>query len=242
MMVLNPYKNLGVDLIVLLWKSNTHLSGKDVVQIGLIKVFEKILTVGLIDLTDEGLIVYCVLRRYCGVYDAGYWNRHSAWKIIRMWAEWFILVMNKIIILKCCFNLEKLGLNGLKIYFIYLWNGIPSVKWKAVKEPLLMRWFDAGNDRYRTKNFEDLGKLDTYSPKKKFIQYNWSRAEILYSKVDPKKRILFQSWRIGRFCKIMGLIQYTYARIQSIIRKANFDFRINQKMTTLHEKKRTVNN
>jgi arginyl-tRNA synthetase len=50
---------------------------------------------------------------------------------------------------------------------------------------------------------------------------------ILYFKVvDPKKEILL----IRKNQLILGntgpFIQYTYARIQSIIRKANFDFRL----------------
>jgi hypothetical protein len=45
-------------------------------------------------------------------------------------AEWFtLLVTNKITILRYCFDIEKLGLIGLKsISFIIQWNGRPSGK------------------------------------------------------------------------------------------------------------------
>jgi arginyl-tRNA synthetase len=64
------------------YESNTYLLGKDVVQIGLIKAFSKrSRRFGLIDLTDEGLDRKIVLRSDgTAVYDAGYWNGHSACK------------------------------------------------------------------------------------------------------------------------------------------------------------------
>ena len=44
-------------------------------------------------------------------------------------------------------------------------------------------------------------------------------------KVDPKKRILFNPEESVDFAGNTGpFIQYTYARIQSILRKADFDF------------------
>ena len=44
-------------------------------------------------------------------------------------------------------------------------------------------------------------------------------------KVDPKKRILFNPEESVDFAGNTGpFIQYTYARIQSIVRKANFDY------------------
>jgi arginyl-tRNA synthetase len=95
-----------------------------------------------IDLTDEGLDRKIVLRSDgTAVYDAGYWNGHTTCKDYRMWAEWCIrLGMNRITILKCCFNLEKLGFDWSKTYFIYIYGmvDLPSGKMKTVREPLLM--------------------------------------------------------------------------------------------------------
>jgi arginyl-tRNA synthetase len=59
-------------------------------------------------------------------------------------------------------------------------------------------------------------------------------------KVDPKKRILFDPKSSVDFQGNTGpFIQYTYARIQSIIRKADFDY--SQPVTIdLHEKEKEL--
>jgi arginyl-tRNA synthetase len=60
-------------------------------------------------------------------------------------------------------------------------------------------------------------------------------------KVDPKKRILFNPEESVDFAGNTGpFIQYTYARIQSIIRKANFDFSNQSGMVALHEKEKEL--
>jgi len=62
-------------------------------------------------------------------------------------------------------------------------------------------------------------------------------------KVDPKKRILFNPEESVDFAGNTGpFIQYTYARIQSIIRKANFDYALllNYDEMTLHEKEKEL--
>ena len=62
-------------------------------------------------------------------------------------------------------------------------------------------------------------------------------------KVDPKKRILFDPKESIDFQGNTGpFIQYTYARIQSIIRKADFDYNISiaEEGKTLHEKERAL--
>ena len=60
-------------------------------------------------------------------------------------------------------------------------------------------------------------------------------------KVDPKKRILFDPKASVDFQGNTGpFIQYTYARIQSILRKAKFDFSLEVKSisTSLHSKEK----
>jgi arginyl-tRNA synthetase len=61
-------------------------------------------------------------------------------------------------------------------------------------------------------------------------------------KVDPKKRILFNPEESVDFQGNTGpFIQYTYARIQSIIRKADFDFEeATPKDYKLHDKERAL--
>src|SRR5690606_20190352 len=74
---------------------------------------------------------------------------------------------------------------------------------------------------------EELGKLDGYSDEEKARLHKMiglSALKYYILKVDPKKRILFNPEESVDFAGNTGpFIQYTYARIQSILRKAAFD-------------------
>ncbi|MCM2302707.1 MAG: DALR anticodon-binding domain-containing protein, partial [Flavobacteriaceae bacterium] len=73
-----------------------------------------------------------------------------------------------------------------------------------------------------------LGKLENYSKYEKQNLYRiigLGALKYFILKVDPKKRILFDPKESIDFNGNTGpFIQYTYARIQSILRKADFDF------------------
>ena len=75
---------------------------------------------------------------------------------------------------------------------------------------------------------EELGKLEGYSDEEKEALYKiigMGALKYFILKVDPKKRILFDPKESIDFAGNTGpFIQYTYARIQSILRKANFDY------------------
>jgi arginyl-tRNA synthetase len=75
---------------------------------------------------------------------------------------------------------------------------------------------------------EELGKLEGYSENEKDALYKTiglGALKYYILKVDPKKRILFDPAASIDFNGNTGpFIQYTYARIQSILRKANFDY------------------
>jgi arginyl-tRNA synthetase len=75
---------------------------------------------------------------------------------------------------------------------------------------------------------EELGKLDGYSEKEKESLYRiigMGALKYYILKVDPKKRILFNPEESVDFAGNTGpFIQYTYARIQSILRKSDFDY------------------
>jgi len=77
---------------------------------------------------------------------------------------------------------------------------------------------------------QELGKLDGYSEDEKESLYKTiglGALKYYILKVDPKKRILFDPKESVDFRGNTGpFIQYTYARIQSILRKANFDFNV----------------
>ena len=74
---------------------------------------------------------------------------------------------------------------------------------------------------------EDLGKLSGYTQEQKASLYHTiglGALKYYILKVDPKKRILFDPKESVDFQGNTGpFMQYTYARIQSILRKADFD-------------------
>jgi arginyl-tRNA synthetase len=60
-------------------------------------------------------------------------------------------------------------------------------------------------------------------------------------KVDPKKQMMFNPEESVDFNGNTGpFIQYTYARIQSILRKATFDYSFESKLLELHEKEKEL--
>jgi arginyl-tRNA synthetase len=90
---------------------------------------------------------------------------------------------------------------------------------------------------------EELGKLDGYSAiEKQDLHKKIGLGALKYFvlKVDPKKRILFDPKSSVDFQGNTGpFIQYTYARIQSIIRKADFEYS-NPVTIELHEKEKEL--
>ena len=247
------YKNLGVDFDTYYYESNTYLLGKDVVQIGLDKgVFEKDPDGSVwIDLTEEGLDRKIVLRSDgTAVYmtqDIG-----TAIQRVKDFPDVGGMVYTvgneqdyhfKVLFL----ILKKLGFDWSKNLFhlSYGMVDLPSGKMKS-REGTVVDADDLMQEMTDTaqKIAEDLGKLDTYSAEEKAKLYNTiglGALKYYILKVDPKKRILFNPEESVDFAGNTGpFIQYTYARIQSIIRKANFDFSNKSQITTLHEKEKAL--
>ncbi|MFV8353510.1 arginine--tRNA ligase [Flavobacterium sp. XS2P14] len=247
------YKNLGVDFDALYYESNTYLLGKDVVQIGLDKgVFEKDPDGSVwIDLTDEGLDRKIVLRSDgTAVYmtqDIG-----TAIQRVKDYPDVGGMVYTvgneqdyhfKVLFL----ILKKLGFDWSKNLFhlSYGMVDLPSGKMKS-REGTVVDADDLMQEMTGTaqKIAEDLGKLDSYSPEEKAKLYRTiglGALKYYILKVDPKKRILFNPEESVDFAGNTGpFIQYTYARIQSIIRKANFDYSNAAQVLTLHEKEKEL--
>jgi arginyl-tRNA synthetase len=231
------YKNLGVNFDSFYYESNTYLLGKDVVQVGLEKgIFEKDPDGSVwIDLTDEGLDRKIVLRSDgTAVYmtqDIG-----TAIQRVKDMSDVGGMVYTvgneqdyhfKVLFL----ILKKLGFDWASNLFhlSYGMVDLPSGKMKS-REGTVVDADDLMQEMTDTaqKIAEDLGKLDTYSAEEKSKLYNTiglGALKYYILKVDPKKRILFNPEESVDFAGNTGpFIQYTYARIQSIIRKANFDF------------------
>jgi arginyl-tRNA synthetase len=247
------YKNLGVDFDCFYYESNTYLLGKNVVQVGLEKgVFEKDPDGSVwIDLTDEGLDRKIVLRSDgTAVYmtqDIG-----TAIQRVKDYPEIGGMVYTvgneqdyhfKVLFL----ILKKLGFDWSEnLYHLsYGMVDLPSGKMKS-REGTVVDADDLMQEMTDTaqKIAEDLGKLDSYSAEEKTKLYNTiglGALKYYILKVDPKKRILFNPEESVDFAGNTGpFIQYTYARIQSIIRKANFDFSNESGMVELHAKEKEL--
>ncbi|HLF51561.1 arginine--tRNA ligase [Flavobacterium sp.] len=247
------YKNLGVDFDCYYYESNTYLLGKDVVQIGLEKgIFEKDPDGSVwIDLTEDGLDRKIVLRSDgTAVYmtqDIG-----TAIQRVKDYPDVGGMVYTvgneqdyhfKVLFL----ILKKLGFEWSKNLFhlSYGMVDLPSGKMKS-REGTVVDADDLMNEMTETaqKIAEDLGKLEGYSGEEKTKLYNtigMGALKYYILKVDPKKRILFNPEESVDFAGNTGpFIQYTYARIQSILRKANFDYTAKTEMTELHEKEKEL--
>ncbi len=247
------YKNLGVDFDQYYYESNTYLLGKDVVQIGLEKgIFEKDPDGSVwIDLTNEGLDRKIVLRSDgTAVYmtqDIG-----TAIQRVKDFPDVGGMVYTvgneqdyhfKVLFL----ILKKLGFDwSQSLYHLsYGMVDLPSGKMKS-REGTVVDADDLMQEMTDTaqKIAEDLGKLDSYSSEEKSKLYKTiglGALKYYILKVDPKKRILFDPAESVDFAGNTGsFIQYTYARIQSIIRKANFDFTATSRIKVLHEKEKEL--
>ena len=247
------YNNLGVDFDSYYYESNTYLLGKDVVQIGLEKgIFEKDPDGSVwIDLTPDGLDRKIVLRSDgTAVYmtqDIG-----TAIQRVKDFPDVGGMVYTvgneqdyhfKVLFL----ILKKLGFEWSKNLFhlSYGMVDLPYGKMKS-REGTVVDADDLMNEMTETaqKISEDLGKLESYSAEEKAKLYNTiglGALKYYILKVDPKKRILFDPEESVDFAGNTGpFIQYTFARIQSIIRKANFDFSAKTDIATLHEKEKEL--
>lgn len=250
------YKNLGVDFDSYYYESNTYLLGKDVVEDGLTKgVFYKKDDGSVwIDLTDEGLDEKLVLRADgTSVYitqDIG-----TAIQRVKDYPDVGGMVYTvgneqdyhfKVLFL----ILKKLGFDWADRLFhlSYGMVDLPSGKMKS-REGTVVDADDLMADMTTTAReiSEELGKLDGLSEEEKDGLYRTiglGALKYFILKVDPKKRILFDPKESVDFAGNTGpFIQYTYARIQSILRKADFDYSTvisNISEKSLHEKEKEL--
>ncbi|MFZ0490873.1 MAG: arginine--tRNA ligase [Salegentibacter sp.] len=230
------YQALGVNFDKNYYESDTYLLGKDVVMQGLEKgVFYKKEDGSVwIDLTDEGLDEKIVLR---SDGTAVYMTQDIGTAIQRV-KDFDINGMVytvgneqdyhfKVLFL----ILKKLGFDWAD-YLYHLSYGmvdLPSGKMKS-REGTVVDADDLIEEMTETARTisEELGKLDGYTEAEKEELYRiigLGALKYYILKVDPKKRILFNPEESVDFQGNTGpFIQYTYARIQSIIRKADFDF------------------
>jgi arginyl-tRNA synthetase len=230
------YKNLGVDFDSYYYESNTYLLGKEVVQFGLEKgIFEKDPDGSVwIDLTPDGLDRKIVLRSDgTAVYmtqDIG-----TAIQRVKDFPDVGGMVYTvgneqdyhfKVLFL----ILKKLGFEwAANLYHLsYGMVELPSGKMKS-REGTVVDADDLMAEMTSTAQSisEELGKLEGYSTEEKAKLYKTiglGALKYYMLKVDPKKSMMFNPEESVDFAGNTGpFIQYTYARIQSILRKADFD-------------------
>jgi len=143
--------------------------------------------------------------------------------------------------------LKKLGFDWSKNLFhlSYGMVDLPSGKMKS-REGTVVDADDLMEEMTQTakKLSEELGKLEDYSENEKSKLHRTiglGALKYYILKVDPKKRILFNPEESVDFAGNTGpFIQYTYARIQSILRKADFDLNVTIANLDLHEKEKEL--
>ena len=242
------HKRLGVNFDKNYFESETYLLGKEVVKSGLDSgvFFKKPDGSVWIDLSDEGLDEKIILRSDgTSVYmtqDIGTAiKRHEDFNFSHMTytvgneQDYHFKVLFKI--------LNKLGYAwSTNLYHLsYGMVDLPSGKMKS-REGTVVDADELINEmKLNASNLsKELGKIDDFSSSEKdSLNTTISLGALKYFilKVDPKKRILFDPDESIDFNGNTGpFIQYAYARIQSLKRKAKFesdkinlDFEITQK-------------
>jgi len=247
------YTNLGVDFDSYYYESNTYLLGKEVVQFGLEKgIFEKDPDGSVwIDLTADGLDRKIVLRSDgTAVYmtqDIGtaiqrvkdFPNVGGMVYTVGNEQDYHFKVLFLI--------LKKLGFDWAEnLYHLsYGMVELPSGKMKS-REGTVVDADDLMTEMTETagKIATELGKLDGYSETEKaqlFKTIGLGALKYYILKVDPKKQILFNPEESVDFAGNTGpFIQYTYARIQSILRKSDFSLEQDVTNIVLHEKEKEL--
>ncbi len=226
------YKRLGVDFDQVQYESNTYILGKDLIQEGLDKgvLYQKEDGSVWCDLTDEGLDQKLLLRSDgTSVYmtqDLGTaverFKQNDIQKLIYTVGneqDYHFQVLFKI--------LKKLGYEWAdQLYHLsYGMVELPEGKMKS-REGTVVDADDLMQEMYETakSKAQELGKLETLSEEEKEASYETvglGALKYFMLKVDPKKKMLFNPAESIDFNGNTGpFIQYTYARIQSLLSKA----------------------
>lgn len=226
------YKRLGVDFDQVQYESNTYILGKDLIQAGLDKgvLYKKEDGSVWCDLTDEGLDQKLLLRSDgTSVYmtqDLGTaverFKQNNIQKLIYTVGneqDYHFQVLFKI--------LKKLGYEwaGQLFHLSYGMVELPEGKMKS-REGTVVDADDLMQEMYETakSKAQELGKLENLSEEDKEASYETvglGALKYFMLKVDPKKKMLFNPAESIDFNGNTGpFIQYTYARIQSLLSKA----------------------
>ena len=229
------YSRLGVNFDQVQYESNTYILGKDLIQKGLEDgiLYKKDDGSVWCDLTDEGLDQKLLLRSDgTSVYmtqDLGTaverFKKNNLQKLIYTVGneqDYHFQVLFKI--------LKKLGYEWADQLFhlSYGMVELPEGKMKS-REGTVVDADDLVEEMYKTakEKSQELGKLENLSDEEKERSYETvglGALKYFILKVDPKKKMLFNPAESIDFNGNTGpFIQYTYARIQSLLDKAVFE-------------------
>ena len=225
------YKKIGSDFDKIYYESNTYLLGKDLIEEGLQKgiLFKKEDGSVWIDLTADGLDQKLVLRKDgTSVYitqDLGLaQQKHQQYQI-----DTSIYVVGDeqnyhLKVLKLI--MQKLGApyaDGIT-HLSYGMVELPSGKMKS-REGTVVDADDIVADMINIakEKTEELGKVKDFAPDELINLYNTiglGALKFFLLRVDPKKRMIFNPEESIDFHGFTGpFIQYTHARLKSILRK-----------------------
>lgn len=226
------YKNLGVDFDIIYYESDTFKLGRDIVEEGLKKgvLFKKEDGSIWADLTYEGLDEKLLLR---SDGTAVYMTQDLGTAVQRYndyhFKEQVYVVGNEqnyhFQVLKLI--LKKLGYDWSDhLYHLsYGMVELPEGKMKS-REGKVVDADDLIDEMIITARdmSDELGKLDGYSIEEKkdiYRKIGLGALKYFILKVDPKKNMTFDPRESVDFNGNTGpFIQYTYARIKSVLRKA----------------------
>lgn len=228
------YSRLGVNFDQVQYESNTYILGKDLIQKGLDSgiLYKKNDGSVWCDLTDEGLDQKLLLRSDgTSVYmtqDLGTaverFKENDIQKLIYTVGneqDYHFQVLFKI--------LKKLGYEWAdQLYHLsYGMVELPEGKMKS-REGTVVDADELVEEMISTakEKSEELGKLETLSDEDKIKSYEkvgLGALKYFILKVDPRKKMLFNPAESIDFNGNTGpFIQYTYARIQSLLAKADY--------------------
>ncbi|RFZ94234.1 arginine--tRNA ligase [Mucilaginibacter conchicola] len=228
------YKALGVSFDKYYYESDTYLLGKDIVEEGLQKgvFFKKEDGSVWIDLTEDGLDQKLVLRADgTSVYitqDLG--TAQLKFNDYHMDESIYVVGNEQDYHFKVLFLiLDKLGKSWAKgLYHLsYGMVDLPSGKMKS-REGTVVDADDLMADMYDTakEQTDAAGKVEGLSEEEKNTLYHtigMGALKYFLLKVDPKKRLLFDPNESVDFQGHTGpFIQYTHARIKSVLAKAGY--------------------
>jgi arginyl-tRNA synthetase len=241
----DTYKQLGVSFDKYYYESNTYLLGKDIIDEGLQKgvFFKKPDGSVWIDLTPDGLDEKLVLRsdgtsvymtQDLGTAQLKYNDFHMDKSIYVVGNEQDYHFKVLFLILR---KLGKAGADGL-FHLSYGMVDLPSGKMKS-REGTVVDADDLMEEMETTakEQTEAMGKVEAFTAEEKLQLYHtigMGALKYFLLKVDPKKRLLFDPNESVDFQGHTGpFIQYTHARIKSVLSRADYEPNFNIEITEL---------